>query len=108
MNKKIIVNVDQGLAEFIPGYLKDISQWTKNILEAVDESDFDTVRTLSHKMIGTGSGYGFDFITDAGKQSNKAAHSSDSASVREWIHKLENYLSHIEINYIKDEFDLED
>lgn len=109
MAERIVVQVDESLESFVPKYLEDIGRWVEDILDAVGKADFKTIRELSHKMIGTGTGYGFEFITEAGAESNKAANVEDAAGVKEWIGKLKDYLDRIEVEYMEEEdFGFED
>ncbi len=74
MADRIKVEVDDSLESLIPGYLGDIEKWIADILGLAKAGDFEAIRDLTHKMAGTGAGYGFDFITHAGGEANKAAH----------------------------------
>ena len=108
MADKIKVEVDESLESFIPGYLEDIGKWVEAILKAFENNDFETIRQLSHKMAGTGAGYGFEFITRAGRNINKAAHGKESAPVKEWTGKLKDYLNRVEVIYVEDDDEFED
>ena len=104
------MQADETLADLIPDYLEDIKKWVGDILEAVDRSDFEVIRELSHKMIGTGAGYGFDFITEAGTETNKAAHEENPDIVKDWIEKLRDYLDRVDVEFVEedDDFDFDD
>ncbi len=110
MADNVKVEVDETLAPLIPCYLEDMGKWAEAILTALDNEDFETVRQLSHKMSGTGSGYGFEFITRAGMNINKAAHEKEGATVREWVRQLKDYLHRVEVVYVEDDdgFELDD
>ena len=83
-------------ANLIPKYLLNCR---KNIIvmrDALDRADFETVRSLGHQMSGTGSMYGFQFISDTGGAIEQAADSSNIDVSRGWVGKLSNYLDDIE------------
>jgi hypothetical protein len=106
MTDRIKVEVDDSLKGLVPGYLEDIEKWIADISGFAEAGDFGSIRDLTHRMAGTGAGYGFDFITQAGGEANKAAHEKDPALVREWVDKLRDYLDRLEIIYVDDdEFD---
>ena len=103
INNKIVIQIDEGLESFVPGYLKDIEKWTEIIINSVEKKDFDTIRKLSHKMIGTGSGYGFDLISRTGHIINNAAHTEDIDAIKKSCENLCDYLKKIEVEYIEEE-----
>jgi hypothetical protein len=103
MADRIRVEVDDSLEGLIPGYLSDIGEWIIKIQDFMEKKDFDAIRNLTHKMAGTGAGYGFDFITRAGNEANKAAKGKDPVLVREWMEKLKEYLDRLDIIYVDDD-----
>jgi len=86
-------------AKLIPKYLLNCR---KNIIvmrDALDRADFETVRSLGHQMSGTGTMYGFRFISDTGGAIEQAAESSNIDMSRDWVGKLSNYLDGIDTTY---------
>jgi hypothetical protein len=49
-------------AKLIPGYLLNCRMNIIAMRDALDRTDFETVRILGHQMGGTGAMYGFQFI----------------------------------------------
>lgn len=98
-NKKIIIHVDSDLEDLIPGYLENRRKDIEPIIEALKQSDFETIRILGHSMKGSGAGYGFDAITDIGNSLEQASLNKDSAEVQKQVGKLALYLGQIEIVY---------
>ena len=83
-------------ANLIPTYLLNCR---KNIIvmrDALDRDDFETVRSLGHQMSGTGTMYGFRFISDTGGAIEQAAESSNVGMSRDWVGKLSSYLDDID------------
>ena len=103
MADKIKVTVDESLKGLIPGYLEDIGIWISEIYRLSEEENFEVICSLTHKMTGSGAGYGFDFISRAGSEANQAARDKDAVLVRKWMEKLGEYLDGIEIIYVDDE-----
>jgi CheY-like chemotaxis protein len=84
-------------AHLIPRYLLNCR---KNIIvmrDALDRADFETVRSLGHQMSGTGTMYGFRFISDTGGSIEQAAEISNVDMSRDWVGKLSNYLDDIDL-----------
>jgi len=94
----VLVRAHQ-LAKLTPTYLLNCR---KNIIvmrDALDRADFETVRSLGHQMSGTGTMYGFRFISDTGGAIEQAAESSNIDASRNWVGKLSNYLDGIDPIY---------
>lgn len=95
--KKIIVHVDNDLADLIPGYLANRKKDVIAIQDAIAKKDWETVRILGHSMKGSGGGYGFETITDIGMLIEKAAKEGCGKDISLQVKRLEDYLRQIEI-----------
>ncbi len=95
--EKIIVHVDADLEDLIPGFLENRRQDVKSIIDALEKTDYETIRVLGHSMKGAGGGYGFDTITDIGRHLEGAAKEGNSAEIRKWVNELSVYLERIEV-----------
>jgi CheY-like chemotaxis protein len=58
------------------------------IRSALEKSDFAAIRSLGHKMSGTGAGYGFPRISEIGAALELAAASQDSSAIRAQLDAL--------------------
>lgn len=96
---KITVKVDKDLQDLAPGYLQGRREDLKTLYSALEKIDYESIRVLGHSMKGSGGGYGFDNITEIGKQIEMAAGNQDLAAMREGIQELSQYLSCITIIY---------
>lgn len=94
---KTIVRVDPEIAELIPGFLQNRRKDIAAMLDAVQRSDFETVRVLGHSMKGAGGGYGFDAITEIGAALEEAAKQRNAAEVRDRVNELSRYLDRVEV-----------
>lgn len=92
-----IVIIDQELEDIVPGYLKNRQKDLALLPQALEAKDFSTILTLGHRMKGSGSGYGFNEITDIGKNMEEAAKGSDVERVASLITELTDYLNRIDI-----------
>ncbi len=72
-NTEEIVYIDSDLLEIVPGYLSNIRQYCKDIQTALESKDYESIQRIGHGLKGTGSGYGFDKITEWGAQIETAA-----------------------------------
>ncbi len=94
---KITVKVDPDLAELIPGYIENRRKDILSIKENIGNKNFKSIGMLGHSMKGSGGGYGFDYVSEAGKLIEDAAMDSDVESLEAQIIKLEDYLNRVEV-----------
>ncbi len=91
--------IDKDLEELVPDYVSSIISDLKSILHLIGEGDFETVRTLAHRMKGSGGGYGIQQITDKGLIMENAAIEKKSQLIEQTAESLIEYLQTIEIKY---------
>lgn len=94
---KIIVRVDPDLEDLIPGFLENRRSDIQAMREALEQSNFETIRTRAHTMKGAGGGYGFDAITIISRGIEDAAEQRNASGVREGLNRLSGYLDRIEV-----------
>lgn len=95
--EKIIVIVDEDFRDLIPGYLDNRRKDIAELLAALDRGDFEAIRSLGHKMKGSGGGYGFEGVTEIGSACEDAAKRLQAQEVREQVNRLQAYLENIEV-----------
>ena len=97
----IRVLIEPGMEDAAPLYLekrrKDVPQYR----QALAGQDFDTIRTLGHKMKGTGAGYGFPELSSIGAAIEQAAARKDESTVRMKVNELALYVDTVELEYPK-------
>jgi PAS domain S-box-containing protein len=71
-----------------PAYLDQRREDVRTIRSALESSDFAAIRSLGHKMSGTGAGYGFPRISEIGAALEAAAGSKDASAVRAQVDAL--------------------
>ena len=97
--EKIIVRVDNDLADLIPGFLENRHKDVKAIQEAIEQGNYETIRVLGHTMKGAGGGYGFDTITDIGAALEQSAKEKNSVEIGKQVSELSTYLQRVEVIY---------
>jgi HPt (histidine-containing phosphotransfer) domain-containing protein len=98
-DEKVIVYVDSDLEDIVPGFLENRSKDITTIMEALLNNDYEAIRIIGHGMKGSGGGYGFDKISDIGREIEIEAKSGNSEKINEQIVKLSSYLERIEVVY---------
>lgn len=96
MGDKIKVEIDPDLIDLIPGYLENRQKDIEAIKQGLAESDYETIRTLGHRMKGSGGGYGFQRISEIGKQIEEAAVAGRNEEVNDQLNELQDYLAKVE------------
>ena len=97
--ESFVAHVDTDLKEFIPEIFKETQSDVKRMQEAIEVQDYETMRIVGHTLKGFGGGYGFDLITEIGKQIEDAAKEEDCEEVEKWNNKLSDYIDNVEIIY---------
>ncbi|MFO7818654.1 MAG: Hpt domain-containing protein [Halanaerobacter sp.] len=93
------VPVDQDLKALIPIFMDNREEDITKLKELLAESDLEGIKRVGHNLKGTGGGYGFDKITELGRQIEEAAKEENEDSLEELIAELEIYLEEVEITY---------
>jgi len=96
----ITVNIDRMLEDLIPGFLENRRHDIIKIREAVRQGDLETIKHLGHTMKGTGGGYGFENITEIGKNIENAAHQKSSEIILQLVEELEKYINTVHIVFV--------
>ncbi|MBW1972371.1 MAG: Hpt domain-containing protein [Deltaproteobacteria bacterium] len=97
--EKIIVKVDADLEDLIPDYLQNREKDIESIQEAISNQDYEAIRIIGHSMKGSGSGYGFEEISNIGKDIEEGAKRKDLDLIRNSLKKLLSYLKRVEVIY---------
>jgi HPt (histidine-containing phosphotransfer) domain-containing protein len=98
-DEKIIIQVDPDLEELIPGFLENRNSDVEKLRSALDDNDFENLRSIGHSIKGVGGGYGFDLMSELGADIESAAKESNADEIREKINQLDDYLQRVEIEY---------
>jgi len=96
-NTNITVYIDSSLEGLIGGYLENRRRDLVAISAALTRNNFEPVRVIGHNIKGTGSGYGFDFISKVGDELEQAALRADGAAIIRLSNELHDYLGRLNI-----------
>jgi HPt (histidine-containing phosphotransfer) domain-containing protein len=94
---KVIVAKD--LEDLIPVFLKNRRKEVDTLKVALASADFEQLRQLGHRMKGVGNSYGFERVSDIGKQIEDGARSGDRAGLEASIAGYAEYLSRVQVAY---------
>lgn len=103
MAEKIIVEVDEDIADLIPDYLDNQRVKVKRLEEFLSRKDYNEIAQFAHRIRGSGASYGFEFLTEVGAVIEDAAENSDVKIIRESIEKLTVFLERVEVKFVSEE-----
>ena len=95
----LVVHVEAWLEDLIPEFLEDRKDDVETMIAACAQGDYETIRTLGHDMKGSGSGYGFDAISDLGRDLEQSASAQNPEKVNLLLGALSTYLGRVEVVY---------
>jgi HPt (histidine-containing phosphotransfer) domain-containing protein len=96
-SEKCVVYVDTDLEDLIPIYLENRGEDIAVVLKELDENNYEAIRTIGHKMKGSGGTYGLDFVSKTGNLIEQAAIEQEQDIIRKTVSELSHYLEHIEV-----------
>jgi signal transduction histidine kinase/DNA-binding response OmpR family regulator len=64
---------DELLADLLPGFMKSLQRLVKELQQAHDLQDRETLARIAHQLVGNGGTYGYDAITEAARELEDAA-----------------------------------
>jgi CheY-like chemotaxis protein len=95
----MVVHVDAELKALIPQFLGNQQKALAAMQAALQQRDYETIRTLGHRMKGAAGGYGFDAVTDIGSAIEQAAKAVNHSEITTRLASLAHYLEHVEVVY---------
>jgi len=91
------VTPPEGIEGLVPNYLASIRRDMATMMTAVGEQDCEIAGRLGHQFKGTGHGYGFPEIAQAGSAIELAARSANEGEIRRQILSLAAYLDRVQV-----------
>jgi len=100
MNEKSIhITISKTIEDLIPKYLDNRFKDVIAINNALSKKDFSLIISLGHKLKGSGSGYGFEAISELGKALEASAKEKNSKDIKAANNALSQYLKNIHITF---------
>ena len=93
----VVTIQDQDILALIPDYLLRRRQEIGVLKEAITRRDFARLRSLGHKMKGTGGSYGLDRIYEIGSRIENCAKAQDILAIEQEVAHLADYLERVKI-----------
>ncbi len=96
----IFVKIDPDLKDAAKWYITDMTKDVVELRAALKDSDYEALRTLGHRMKGTGGTFGFDEITEIGKGIEdfiEGENKEDTETLRGFVDRLANYIENVKM-----------
>jgi len=91
-NIKTTVYVDPEIKQFLPEYIENRKKDTAAILEMLKKNDFLNIKTLGHRMKGSGKLYCLEEVSKIGAKIETAANMSRNDEIEKLCQELLVYL----------------
>jgi HPt (histidine-containing phosphotransfer) domain-containing protein len=98
-NESFKVVVAKDLEDLIPVFIKNRHKEVDALKTALAAADFEQLRHLGHRMKGVGNSYGFERVSQFGKQVEDGARSGDRAGLQACIAAYGDYLAKVQVSY---------
>lgn len=95
----VTLYIESDLEELIPGFMQNREKDVRDLRIALANNDMDEVALLGHSLKGVGGGYGFDFVTEMGREIEEASKTGQNVLVEQLIEQLATMLDNITIIY---------
>lgn len=99
MDKKDIVYIDADIEALIPEFLDLKIKSFSEIRDLLKADDFDSIKEITHKMIGSWGTYGFSDLSELAAQMEEKIIAQDVDTFRKLLVEMEGYLENVEIVY---------
>ena len=97
MDNRITVIVDEDLSDLVPGFLLRKRGELEAIRDGATPRDYVAVGRTAHRIKGEGGAYGFDRMSEVGRELEDAAKAHDDGSITVLAGGLLEFLDRVEI-----------
>ena len=89
--------VPAGVADLIPAFLENRHKEVAELRALLAAEDFERIVELSERMIGVGTPFGFEHVTNLARIIRECAWANDTVTLAHLIADLANYLRIVKI-----------
>jgi len=96
MTDEIVLEIDDpAVLALLPRYLARRADDIATMRDALARSSFELIAQLGHRMRGSGAAYGMPFVTQIGRQLERAAMAGDVGVIDDALNHLDAYLGRV-------------
>ena len=92
---EIVVTVDAALADLVPAFLANCRAHARTLRAAAAAGDRGAARFVGHNLSGSGSSYGFDRVSELGREIERTAGGENMRALGDLAQQLEDYLERV-------------
>lgn len=97
MGDRITVEVDEDLSDLVPGFLARKRGELEAMRDSPVQHDYHAVGRTAHRIKGEGSAYGFDRMSEVGRELEAAAAARNDEEIVTLARSLLEYIDNVEI-----------
>jgi HPt (histidine-containing phosphotransfer) domain-containing protein len=99
MSQPITVTVAKDLEDLVPTFMKNRNKELETLRTALAGGDLEQLRQLGHRMKGVGNSYGFEKVSQLGKQIEDGAKTGERSVLDACLAEYADYLARVQIVY---------
>jgi len=96
---RMTVIADSEIESIVPEFIKEWKEDVITMRHALDLGDYETIRSISHRMKGTGATCGFDALTALGTDLLECTKRMNKHAIAKLLDLLSSYLEKVNIVY---------
>src|SRR5687767_9766855 len=100
MSKIYNVTVQKDLEDLVPTFLANRAKEIESLRAALAKGDMAQLKALGHRMKGVGVSYGFDKVSELGKDIEDHAIAGDKAALEASLADYADYMSKVKVTYV--------
>ena len=100
MSKNYTVTVPKDLEDLVPNFLANRAKEIESLRAAIAKGDMAQLKALGHRMKGVGVSYGFDRVSDLGKEFEDHAKAGDKAALEACLADYADFMSKVKVTYV--------
>lgn len=92
-NENWIVNVERVLEPVLPLFIEMRWQDLLKFRKCIEQSDYESLKKLSHRLMGTPGAFGFNYIVELAREMEPAIEKKDLPALSNIATKFENFMN---------------
>ena len=100
MSKNYTVTVPKDLEDLVPNFLANRAKEIESLRAAIAKGDMAQLKALGHRMKGVGVSYGFDRVSELGKEFEDHAKAGDKAALEACLADYADFMSKVKVTYV--------
>jgi HPt (histidine-containing phosphotransfer) domain-containing protein len=100
MSKNYAVTVPKDLEDLVPNFLANRAKEIDSLRAAIAKGDMAQLKALGHRMKGVGVSYGFDRVSELGKEFEDHAKAGDKAALEACLADYADFMSKVKVTYV--------